>query len=644
MSLLEIEPRPVQYEAEEQDCPARSLRVLLVCMPWAALDMPSLALSTLTPLVRDHKTVKSVDVLYANLRWADHVFSATEGRVGERHFNRIARGDFIGTGEWIFSSALGDQPGKATATPFHLKAAAQGAELEAPAEMYALAPDFVRQLAREIAGGGYDVVGLTSTFDQNIPSLALAGELAAQAPDVITILGGANCEGSQGAALHRNYPSLDYVVRGEAELVLPELLRVVARSVAGLSPEARTAELKAVSGLCWRAETGESRVNPPRPGMVPMDSIPTPDFGAYFDEFRHTEACNDVLPKVPVEGGRGCWWGEKHHCTFCGLNGTTMAFRAKPPERVLREVADAVKRHQVLDVLFADNIIDMKYLNTLLPGLGELGWDLRLFFEVKSNLTYRQLRQMADGGVTQIQPGIESLSTHVLSLMRKGVTGWQNVRLLRDCGSLAIFPSWNILYGFPGETWADYSPSISQIDQLVHLFPPDVTNRIRLTRFSPYFSDPALGMTNQGPSSLLSSVYGLPEKELEDLVYVFDSAPAGLDAESGERLERAMEHWQRSHPTARLVGLEEGEALRIVDERRRRAPQEFLLGTPLERDAYRSLLKGRKEEVLGKQLRESGHETANAERVADLLAEWREYGLIYQDGDHYVALATGLEW
>lgn len=33
-----------------------------------------------------------------------------------------------------------------------------------------------------------------------------------------------------------------------------------------------------------------------------------------------------------LEGARGCWWGEKHHCTFCGLNGSLMKFRSKPPK------------------------------------------------------------------------------------------------------------------------------------------------------------------------------------------------------------------------------------------------------------------------------------------------------------------------
>lgn len=104
MTLLQIGPAPVG--AESRVPPGAPLRVLFVCMPWASLDMPSLALSTLTPLVREHRGVESVDVLYGNLRWADHVLRESGGSVGEEDFGRIVRGDFIGVGEWVFSSAL----------------------------------------------------------------------------------------------------------------------------------------------------------------------------------------------------------------------------------------------------------------------------------------------------------------------------------------------------------------------------------------------------------------------------------------------------------------------------------------------------------------------------------------------------------
>ncbi|MFG2121002.1 hypothetical protein [Streptomyces sp. NPDC048710] len=294
-------------------------------------------------------------------------------------------------------------------------------------------------------------------------------------------------------------------------------------------------------------------------------------------------------------------------------------------------------------MIFSDNIIDMQYLTSLLPQVGELGRDLRLFFEVKSNLTYPQLLRMADAGVTQIQPGIENLSTRALGLMRKGVTGWQNIRLLRDCRTLAIFPSWNVLYGFPGETWEDYSPVVEQLRHLSHLFPPDLSTRIRLTRLSPYFTTPELGLVNRGPSQLLSSVYQLPDERLNDMVYMFDSEPAGPSAEAGNLLEQAVADWQEAHRGARLAALEEGAALRIVDERVRRAPREHLLADPLAIDAYRDLLKGRTTEVLTRRMRDAGHSGAE-ERLAELVAQWEQSGLVYRDGEHLVALATGLEW
>ncbi|MFD7660541.1 RiPP maturation radical SAM C-methyltransferase, partial [Actinosynnema sp. NPDC059797] len=607
--------------------PARPRRVLMVCMPWASVDMPSLALSTLVPLVAEHDGVSEVDVLYANLRWVEYLHERSSGSIGERDYNVIARGDFTGMGEWVFSPALYPTPAPEE-TPFYALAREQGADLEAPARMFGHSRGFVDELAREIVRSGPDVVGLTTTFDQNIASLALAKRIKELAPHVVTVLGGANCDGSQGAALHRAFGFLDHVVRGEAELVLVELLDALAAQAAG---EDVAPALRAISGLCWR-EDGRSVVNPLSGGMVPMARVPAPRFDEYFAEFHRTRACRDVLPKICVEGGRGCWWGEKHHCTFCGLNGSLMTHRSKPPERMLEEIVSAVREHRALDVVFADNILDMGYLDSLIPDLGETGWDLRLFFEVKSNLGYRQLRALADGGVTQIQPGIENLSSRVLKLMRKGVQGWQNIRFLRDCRSLAIFPSWNFLYGFPGETWDDYAPIVAQLPNLVHLFPPDAWPRVRLTRFSPYFDDPGLGMVNEGPSGLLSSIYQESVEDLSDLVYVFDSAPAGIGRAEGEALVAGLTAWNDGHPGARLVAVERPGGLSIVDERVRGRRREFEL-TGAEGLLYRDLLKGRTLAALARRAAEAGLALGGAE-PAEVVAGWVDAGLGVRVGEH----------
>src|SRR3954465_271775 len=45
-----------------------------------------------------------------------------------------------------------------------------------------------------------------------------------------------------------------------------------------------------------------------------------------------------LRPLMLIETARGCWWGAKNHCTFCGLNGETMGFRAKSADRVMTEI------------------------------------------------------------------------------------------------------------------------------------------------------------------------------------------------------------------------------------------------------------------------------------------------------------------
>jgi hypothetical protein len=177
---------------------------------------------------------------------------------------------------------------------------------------------------------------------------------------------------------------------------------------------------------------------------------------------------------------------------FCGLNGSFMQFRGKSPTQFFDEIIRLVERHQVLDMYVVDNILDMGYLNTLLPRLAESGYDLRMHYEIKANLRRDQLTALAGAGLVSVQPGVENLSTRVLKIMEKGVTGCQNVRLLRDAVTAGLAPAWNYLYGFPGELPEDYLPLVEQFPALHHLPPLDVVTRIVVERFSPYFNRPEL--------------------------------------------------------------------------------------------------------------------------------------------------------
>lgn len=206
----------------------------------------------------------------------------------------------------------------------------------------------------------------------------------------------------------------------------------------------------------------------------------------------------------------------------------------------------AIERYQTLDIIMIDNIIDMKYFKGLLPHIAASGWDLRIHYEVKSNLTREQIQTLKAAGIVHVQPGIENLSSRVLKQMRKGVSGSQNVQVLRDCEEHGLTVAWNFLYGFPGEEAQDYIGIIEQLPALVHLQPTTGARRIAIERFSPNFADPSLGFGDQRPAAFYAYVYALPEHELMDLAYLFDTVSLGLTGEVEVRLERAVARWKEA--------------------------------------------------------------------------------------------------
>src|SRR5204863_4392678 len=111
--------------------------------------------------------------------------------------------------------------------------------------------------------------------------------------------------------------------------------------------------------------------------------------------------------RLPFESSRGCWWGHNHHCTFCGLNGLGMPYRMKKPARVIRELDELSRRHNVVAFDATDNIMAPKYVDGLFGALSAEPLDYEFFFEVKADLSREQIRTMRRGGVRRVQPGIE---------------------------------------------------------------------------------------------------------------------------------------------------------------------------------------------------------------------------------------------
>ena len=609
-------------------------KLQFVVMPWHSIHYPSLAVGIMTSIAARFASSVEVNTRYANLDWAEFLLARTGERITPNQHVTLGEDLFFqGVGEWIFSSALWRADGwRVDEFKRYFVGSDPAAETERnfamALEAHAYAPEFIAWLAREILDTGCDVVGLTSVFSQNIPCLALARKIKELSPRTLTIMGGGNCDGAQGIALHRNFPELDFVVTGEGEKAFAGFLGYLEGSV----------DIRAVPNLCWR-EGGKNHVNRTAP-LTTAAEMPTPDHRDYFEQIWRSDVLQYYHPRIVVESARGCWWGEKHHCTFCGLNGTGMAFRRKEPDVMLDEIQTLVEKHRVLDVILADNIISMDYFKDFLPSLKARNMDLRLHYEIKANLKKEQLALLRDAGVWHVQPGIESLSTRVLKLMDKGATGALNVRMLRDCEELNLSCTWNILIGFPGETAADYTPIIEQMPALFHIQPPSTTTRLALERFSPYFNNPALGFTERRPAECFRIIYDLPEREISDLVYVFDSPPQGVGNDILVKLSELTDRWQAAYDAnSTLTWAETEGGIEIEDNRVGWSFGAYRISDPIYCALLRVLERPLSPMACLKQVTALGYQS-DTDDIAARLGELKTRGLVFSDGALYVRLCT----
>ncbi|TDC65579.1 RiPP maturation radical SAM C-methyltransferase [Streptomyces hainanensis] len=608
------------------------MRVLLINMPWSPIDLPSLALGILTRSVNEKVPGAEATVVHGNLDFFDWL-TARPGFAdftAEDYAYYALSSYFLGCGDWVFSAALYEDPEWRVAEFAEaMRRPLSRERLDRTIALHRLAGEFVRELAERVVAERPDVVGFTSTFQQNTAALAAARMIKRLAPDTVTVLGGANCDSAQGEAVHRNFPFVDHVIRGEGEVAFPALLNALRSG----------GDLSRIPGLCWRDE-GRSHANPMATAPLPPAAIVSPDYRGYLDRLSASRARHMIEPKLVIEGARGCWWGEKHHCTFCGLNGSFMQFRSKSPDAFFEEIVGMAREYRVLDMYVVDNILDMGYVTTLLPRLVATGYDLRMHVEIKANMRREQLRTLADAGLVFVQPGIESLNSRVLGLMDKGVSGCQNVRMLRDGASTGLSVSWNYLYGFPEETDADYEPVIAQLPALEHLNPPTgLSARIAIERFSPYFDRPELGFGELRAAQPYWLTYDLPEAELYDLAYIFDAPSRGIGARTARRLNEALTAWMDGYATSRLVQHDLGDRIVLLNRRRSFAWTTLVVDDPLELAAFRLLEQPRSPKALTRRLGELFPDADVEGAVPELLEAWCGLGLLYADAGQYVHVA-----
>lgn len=504
----------------------------LVLMPYVDIRAPSLALGLVQALMK--RAGFSARTVYACLDFAEITGLAMQYQImkggrwllGDWSFARAAFPDSglddKGYLEFIYERWVRRYPSRARRVgPEKLRGRLLGLRSQADRFIDSLAPRILETEPR--------VVACSSTFQQQVPSLALLRRIKHLSPETITLLGGANCEGSMGLAAHRNFPWVDYVVSGEAEEVIVPLMGLIRDHGA----EAPAPELPwGIFGPAHRREgypQDRNGCGAPRTSARSLDDSPPPDYSDYFADLeRRPRLARALEVSLPFESSRGCWWADRPQggCTFCGLNGQA-GFRRKKAERSLEELRQMLLAYPVSRVRMCDNVIDPSYYKTFLPWLAQAPWrdSLSLFYEVRPDLTTAQAQALRQAGVIWVQPGIESLHSGCLELMNKGTRAWQHIQTLKACLLHGLGTSWHILHSFPGERDEWYGEMARLMPLLHHLEPPKMFMRFNYDRFSLYQRHPERFGLDLKPMADYFYVYPLPSGEVEELAYFFDNRP-----------------------------------------------------------------------------------------------------------------------
>jgi ribosomal peptide maturation radical SAM protein 1 len=544
-------------------------KILLITMPWGSLYYPSLRLGLLKSSLSQNRI--EADVQYLNLLFFNFITSRQKNLAEELQFTlddyeRIGHDRYgYQLGEWLFTHVLYDQLPASENVYFSSlkKMKAPKILLKKLSCLKEIIPDFLKWCIKTIPFKQYSIILFTTMMlqdptNQNISSLALSKRIKHFSPKSFILFEGAHCQGSMGSALGRNFQWLDAVICGEGETVLPKIVSAILKG----------RPVPELPNVWTRSNPHQFHENGKIWSHADLNQIPLPDYDDYFSSLEKAILSRKISPALLVETSRGCWWGMKSHCTFCGLNGPDMKFRSKTPENFMNEIQKLTSRYKILEIKTTDNMLDMDYFNCFLENLKIHDLSLQTFFVVKPNLKKEQIRALREAGTRWLCGGIESLSSKHLRLMKKGCTAIQNLQFLKWCMEYGIIVQWNFLYGIPGEEPEDYAAMEKIIPLLTHLTPPLYIMPISLNRFSPYFNNPEeYKIQGIRPKKIYEWIYPQRGKDLFELAYSFDYNYEPNPETYTASLRQKVLRWQNETDVNLLTYVKGPDFIKIQDRR-----------------------------------------------------------------------------
>lgn len=393
---------------------------------------------------------------------------------------------------------------------------------------------FVHETVRAIASLDYNIVGCTIRMGQTNCGIALLNGIKKRKPEVCAIIGGTNCLGEMALGIASLSEEIDYIFSGESEYSFSLFLDSYEKKVL---PRGRII-----------------RGTP----LQDMDRLPLIQYDDFFKQYA-LFLKNENTPGITgiwYETSRGCWWGEKKKCTFCGLPDELLQFRQKSAEKVLDDLNNLGKQYRNSVVFLSDYIMPKSFLQELVPLLEEKKDVPEIFYYcVKPPLQFKDFIALKKAKINQIQPGMETFSNGILRLLNKGIKGADNLLFLRNARSVGIEILWYMLWGVPGDKVEHYEELLRLLPLIRHFQPPVKFLCILLERFSGYYKNPGeYKIKNIRPWKVYSMIYP-GWADIDTLAYYYAgeySSGAFIKPELIQEITHEVGVWQEEWKKAAL--------------------------------------------------------------------------------------------
>lgn len=514
----------------------KNSEILFIVPPFSLADFPSLGVEILQNITRE-KNIRC-SILYANMLFAEYIgiekyryitsrLMSLYDLIGERIFAKAAYSDMpeMGYNQESYNDGIIEN--------FY----------DSHYNISSVATRWVEFLSEKIAKLPIKLVGITTGHQQTNAAIALINYIKKQNPKIITFVGGSACDGDLAEGVLSLSENIDYVFSGESELSWTHFLE----------------QYLSQNLPCVKIIPSEYLAN--------LDDIPL-DEKTYEDYAQQFGILNGENSKISLlyETSRGCWWGEKHKCAFCGVNGWNKHYRSKSEEKILQDIEVLLSNHKNINHLqMVDTLMPRRFSNTLISALKSMLGGSTLFYEQRADLTLEQVVDLKLSGVKYTQVGIEALSTEILKSINKGIDARQNINFLRWARSVGMIVGWNLLSEIPNDKVVDWEKVLEMIPYISHLNPPVQVRPVEIVRFSPYYEQPeAFSIKSLQPYKIYGEVFPKNSK-IDKLAWLYKAefnSDSKDDLGLNQRIQTVFNEWiiKWENPISKIP------VLRIVKE------------------------------------------------------------------------------